>query len=140
MREPKKIFRIVMCSLVILFGFLVMIIPIVKSISIYEASSFSISEALSFVFLCVLLGILSLPSVLYCIVTMKKKEMEYGIIPAVFIVVTEYYFFHDYSTWITSDPNAAIGLIIAPFYLRLILGFSYGVAFVVLKICNQLIR
>jgi hypothetical protein len=65
---------------------------------------------------------------------MKTKKIDYVIVPALFLLLAEYYFFHDFQTWISSDANAAIGLLIIPFYLIFILGFSFGISFIILKI------
>jgi len=122
----NKLHRVLISCFVIVFGIFIMLIPMVKTISF--------SDVLSYVFVLIIVGIVFLPSILFCIATMIKNEMEYAIIPALFLMAAEYYFFHDYQTWIASDPNAAIGLIIMPFYLMFVLGVSYGVAFAVLKI------
>ena len=122
------LFAILICAAVIIFGVFIMGIPILKQVKIPGMIS------LDLIFLFILLGLLFLPTIIYCFVAIKTKKKEYVIIPAICLLIAEYYFFHDFLSWIASDPNAAIGIVIAPFYLIFILGFSYGLAFVFSKI------
>ncbi|MDP3386079.1 MAG: hypothetical protein Q8S24_02500 [Eubacteriales bacterium] len=122
--------KILMSSIVIIFGLYIMIIPIIKTIS----SSGTTTDGLISGIAIGILIFLFLPNIIYCIITMKTKKLEYILIPALTLIGAEYYFFHDYMAWISSDANAAIALIIIPFYLMLILGVSYGLAFVIVKI------
>ena len=126
MQNINKVVRVLISSIVILVGIFIMVIPIVKTVSFSGVSSY--------IFLFIIVGFLLLPNILFCVATAIKKEMEFAIIPAIFLLAAEYYFFHDYQIWIASDPNAAIGLVIAPFYLMFGLGVSYGIAYIVLKI------
>lgn len=126
----NMLIRILMSSVVIAFGLFIMIIPILTTTSTSGGGAkYSISG-----FVLGILIILFLPSILYCIIANITKEMEYVIIPALFLMAAEYYFFHNFSTWIASDPNAAIGLVILPVYLSGILGLSYGAAWFSVKI------
>lgn len=122
------LFTILISVSVIIFGVVIMGIPILKLVNIPSMNS------LELIFFFIVLSLLFLPTIIYCFVAIKTKKKEYVIIPAIFLVIAEYYFFHDFSSWIASDPNAAIGIVIAPFYLIFILGFSYGLAFVFSKI------
>lgn len=133
--KSNNLLRLLIIAIVIIFGFLMMAIPIFKSVTI----SSMISQRFMFFELIILL-FLFLPSIIYCIIAIRTKDMEYVIIPAIFLLIAEYYFFHDYSTWISSNPNAAIGLVIIPIFLILILGGSYGVAFIFLKIRKHISR
>ena len=121
-------FRALMSSVVIIFGLLVMIIPVFKT----GVSSNTANGSIPGIVWLILI-LLLLPSILYSIITLKTKKTEYVIIPALLILAAEYYFFNNFSVWISSDPNAAIALIVIPFYLFLVLGFSYGIAFLVSK-------
>ncbi len=124
-------FRSLICSIVILFGLFVMIVPIVQTISISSIVSEDLSQV---AFVLAVFGFLFLPSVVYCVIAMRTNKIEYVIIPALFLLTAEYYFFYNFSTWIASDANAAIGLILIPFYLFFILVCAYVLAFVVFKI------
>lgn len=132
--KSNKLLGLLIIAIVIIFGFFIMANPILKNVTI----SSLISQG--FMFLLIILFFLFLPSIIYCIIAIRTKDMEYVIIPAIFLLIAEYYFFHDYSTWISSDPNAAIGLVIAPIFLILILGGSYGIAFIFLKIRKHISR
>lgn len=134
--QAIKTYRIFICLGVILFGVIVMLVPIINSI---HTSRRDFTSILTFFNLGVLFFHL-LPGIIYFFVTMKTKNVEYIIIPPVFLMVAEFYFFHNYSTWIASDANAGIALIFIPFYLMLILGFSYGIAFVILKIKRNIMQ
>ena len=134
--QAIKTYRILLCAGVILFGVLVMLVPIINSMHIYRGGFSSILTVFG-------LGVLFfhlLPGIIYFFVTMRTNKVEYIIIPPVFLMAAEFYFFHDYSTWIASNANAAIALIFIPFYLMLILGFSYGIAFVILKIKRHIMQ
>jgi len=122
------LFTILISVAVIIFGVVIMGIPILKIVKIPSMNS------LELIFLFVVLSFLFLPTIIYCFVAIKTKKIEYVIIPAICLLIAEYYFFHDFLSWIASDPNAAIGIVIAPFYLIFILGFSYGLAFIFSKI------
>ncbi len=126
--KSNNLLGLLIIAIVIIFGFFIMAIPILKNVTISSLIS------PGFMFLLIILFFLFLPSIIYCIISIRTKDMEYVIIPAIFLLIAEYYFFHDYSTWISSDPNAAIGLVIAPIFLILILGGSYGITFIFLKI------
>lgn len=130
----SKWFRVFISTLVIFFGLIIIIIPVLKTASL----SGGVSEAFNNgIILGILLGIvfaLFLPNIIYSIITMKTKEIEYIILPALSLFVAEYFFFHNYSTWISSDANAAIALVIMPIYLNLFLGISYGLSFMIIKI------
>lgn len=121
-----------MILIVSIFGLFIMIIPIIKTIS----SSGTTTDGLISGIAIGILAFLFLPSIIYCIVEVKTKKLEYLLLPALALIGAEYYFFHDYMTWISSDANAAIALVIIPFYLLFILGFSYGLAFIIVKIRN----
>lgn len=130
--NSSKILRRLMILIVSIFGLFIMIIPIIKTIS----SSGTTTDGLISGIAIGILIFLFLPNIIYCIITMKTKKLEYILIPALTLIGAEYYFFHDYMTWISSDANAAIALVIIPFYLVFILGVSYGLAFIIVKIQN----
>lgn len=132
--KPNKNFKTILNAVVLIFGFFIMFIPIIKVVKI---SSLSFQRL---VFLGIVLFFLFLPSIIYCMVTIKTKNMVYILFPAIFLLIAEYYFFHDFETWIASDANAAIGLIILPIYLFIILGFSYSIAFIIKKIIEYIRR
>lgn len=132
--KSNKLLGLLIIAIVIIFGFFIMANPILKNVTISSLIS------PGFMFLLIILFFLFLPSIIYCIIAIRSKDMEYVIIPAIFLLIAEYYFFHDYSTWISSDPNAAIGLVIAPIFLILILGGSYGIAYIFLKIRKHISR
>lgn len=132
--KSNKLLGLLIIAIVIIFGFFIMANPILKNVTISSLIS------PGFMFLLIILFFLFLPSIIYCIIAIRTKDMEYVIIPAIFLLIAEYYFFHDYSKWISSDPNAAIGLVIAPIFLILILGGSYGIAFIFLKIRKHISR
>ena len=126
----NKFFVLFMISLVMFFGFFVMMMPILRSLSINgDITKDSISG-----FIAGILFFLFLPTIMYFIMTMKTRKIEYVIIPALFLLAAEYFFFHDFNSWIASDPNAAIGLLFIPVYLFIILGFSYLISYILLKI------
>jgi len=126
----SKFFAFFMSFIVIIFGFFIMIIPILKTLSINRnITKDSISG-----FIAGILFFLLLPSIIYLIVNIKTRKIEYVIIPALFLLAGEYYFFNNFKTWISSDANAAIGLLIIPIYLLLILVFSYCISYILLKI------
>ena len=126
----SKFFAFFMSFIVIIFGFFIMIIPILKTLSINRnITKDSISG-----FIAGILFSLLLPSIVYLIVTMKTRKIEYVIIPALFLLAGEYYFFNNFKTWISSNANAAIGLLIIPVYLFLILGFSYCISYIIIRI------
>jgi len=128
--KQNKLFGFFMSSIVMGCGFFIMIIPILRTLSIDgDITKDSISG-----FIVGLILSLFLPSIIYSIITMKTRKIEYVIIPAFFLLAAEYYFFHNFKTWISSDPNAAIGLLIIPIYLLLILVFSYCISYILLKI------
>jgi len=107
-----------------------MIIPILKTLSINRnITKDSISG-----FIAGILFFLLLPSIIYLIVNIKTRKIEYVIIPALFLLAGEYYFFNNFKTWISSDANASIGLLIIPVYLFLILGFSYCISYIIIRI------
>jgi len=124
----NNLLRLLIIAIVTIFGFFIMAIPILKSVTI---SSFT---SMGFMFLIIILFFLLLPNIIYCIIAIKTKDIEFVIIPAIFLLIAEYYFFHNYKTWISSDPNAAIGLLIIPIYLFLVLIFSYCISYILLKI------
>ncbi len=126
--KPNRFLVLLLSAIVIIYGLFIMAIPICKTVSL------SGLDPQRFHFLLILYIALFLPSMLYGIGALRTRNGEYVIIPAVFLLIAEYYFFHDYATWIASDANAAIGLVIIPVYLMLILGLSYGIAFIFLKI------
>lgn len=128
--QLKKWQRGFLCVGVNLFGIVFMLVPIINSM---DSSSGGFSLIRSPFTLGVLFFHL-LPGILYCFVTMRTHKVEYIFIPPLALLTAEYYFFHDYSTWIASDANAAIALIFIPFFLLAILGLSYGVAFIIIKV------
>ncbi|MDW7672291.1 MAG: hypothetical protein SCK57_13845 [Bacillota bacterium] len=123
--QRHRLWTVMMCVAVILLGLSMMIMLVITSLSL---SSDSISG-----FVAGILFILFLPDILYCLIAVRTNKLEYVFIPALFLLAAEYYFFHDFSTWIASDANAAIGLVIIPFYLLMIFGLSYGIARLVYK-------
>ncbi|MBV1757599.1 MAG: hypothetical protein KMY55_07120 [Dethiosulfatibacter sp.] len=129
-QKSNMTLRVFMSSIVITFGLYIMIFPVLKPIlglgQIMDGTK-------SWVALVILI-FLFLPNIIYSIVAIKTKKLEYVIIPALALIGAEYYFFHNYQTWIASNANAAIALVIIPIYLMLILAISYGIAFVVVKI------
>lgn len=128
----NKFIAVSICAIVIIFGLFIMVVPIVSYMTPISDSGARLFMLL--LLLLVIIIMLLLPSAIHCIVTMKTKAVEYAIIPAVFLLIAEYYYFHDFSTWIASDPNAAIGLVIVPFYILFVLGVSYGITFIYLII------
>lgn len=131
-KKPRrnKFFAIFMISIVVGFGFFVMGIPILRTLSTNGEIT---SDAVSGFVVGILLS-LFFPSMIYSIITVKTRKLEYIIIPAFFLLAAEYYFFHNFETWISSDPNAAIGLLIIPIYLSIILMFSYFLSYILLKV------
>lgn len=129
-QKSNMILRVFMISIVIIFGLYIMIFPILKPIL---GSGQIMDGTIPWVALVILI-FLFLPNILYSIVAIKTKKLENVIIPALALIGAEYYFFHNYQVWIASDANAAIALVIIPFYLLLVLGISYGIAFVIVKI------
>jgi len=125
--QSNQFIKGVIFAIVIIFGFFIMAMPILKT-----ASASLTHQRLIF-----LLGILTyifLPTIIYGIIAIRRKNMEYVIIPAIFLLSAESYFFHDYEIWIASNANAAIGLIIIPIYIIVILGVSYGIAYIFFNI------
>jgi hypothetical protein len=133
-KKLKKNIKIIFVTFTMTFYFLIILIPILKSMSLNNIDS----ERL--VFLSILLFSLFLPSGIFCIVTMRAKQIEYIIIPGVFLLTIEYYFFHNFSTWIASNANAAIGILFIPFYLFITLIISYVIAFAVTKVRKNIIN
>jgi len=131
--QLKKWQQAFLCVGVNLFGIVVMLVPIINSMEIPNGD---VASVLTFFGLGILFFHL-LPGIIYCFVTMRTHKVEYIIIPPVFLLAAEYYFFHDYSTWIASDANAAIALIFIPLYLLSVLGLSYGIAFLIIKVRAQ---
>jgi len=130
----NRYFKVLINGIVIIFGFFVMVIPIIKTATIPRLIP---QQAL---FLVIILILLFLPSIIYCVIAMKTKDIEYVVVPAISLLIAEYYFFHNFLTWISSDANAAIGLIIIPIILLLFLGVSYGIAFIIKKIKKHISR
>lgn len=126
----KKFFRFFMSFIVMGFSFFIMIIPIARTLSING----DIPKDSNTGFIAGILFSLLVPSIVYSIITIRTRKIEYVIIPAGFLLAAEYYFFHDFKTWISSDANAAIGLLIIPVYLLLILVFSYSISYIFHKI------
>ena len=126
--QVNKTARILMSTLVFVFVFYIMIMPVSNAISGTGPNNQRSISA----FIVILLMILFLPNLIYAVITMKTKKTAYVILPAIAILSADYYFFHDFPVWIASDANAAIGLLFIPVYLLLITGLSYGVAFIIL--------
>jgi len=121
------IIRVLTSFIVLLFGLFVMIIPVFKSMSsTSEGYQNSVSG-----FVVGILFFLLLPNIICFIITMKAKKTAYVLIPAIMLLIAEYYFFHDFQTWIASDANAAVALLFIPIYLLLILGLSYLISFLI---------
>lgn len=119
-----------MICLVMGVSFFIMIIPILSTLSVNGTIR---KDSISAFIVGILLSLL-LPSVIYSIITLKTREIEYIITPALFLLVTEYYFFRNFNKWITSNANAAIGLLIIPIYLLIILLFSYFISYILRRI------
>jgi hypothetical protein len=112
-----------MISIVIIFGIFI-------AIQLLKSSSTSI-------FSIAIITFLLLPSIMYILITAKSYTLEKIIIPGLFLISSEYYFFHDYEVWISSDANAAIGLLMIPIYLIFVLVFSYLISYFISKVKNQ---
>lgn len=69
------------------------------------------------------------PTLVHVVVSMKTRGRPYALFPAVCLIGGEIFFFHDYETWIASDPNAALALLFIPIYLLVLLGVSYLLSF-----------
>ncbi|HAE43941.1 MAG TPA: hypothetical protein DCG34_13660 [Clostridiales bacterium] len=124
-----KTLKLLVVSFVSIFGLFIMIIPIIKTMS----SSGTTTDGLISGMAISILTFLFLPNIIYCIVAVKTKKLEYLLLPALALLGAEYYFFHNYQTWIASDANAAIALVIIPIYLMIVLGISYAISFLVVK-------
>src|SRR6056297_2210881 len=95
----NNLLRLLIIAIVTIFGFFIMAIPILKSVTI---SSFT---SMGFMFLIIILFFLLLPNIIYCIIAIKTKDIEFVIIPAIFLLIAEYYFFHNYKTYKSSFIN-----------------------------------
>lgn len=128
-QKKLKYLKLVSCVIVIFWGTMVMLIPVIDSLSPGGNPS---NTSFSWFAVGVLFA-LFLPTLIYCMISVKTRHLEYVIFPGIGLIFAEYYFFHDYTIWIASDANAAIALIVIPFYLLLALAVSYAISYLIIQ-------
>jgi hypothetical protein len=119
--------------LVLLFGVVYILVPVLKTVG--PPQGHSQKSVAPIIFL--MMGFLISPSLVYCLIAARTREILRVILPGIFLLAAEIYFFHDFKTWMASDANAAVGLLFIPVYLFIILGFAYGLAWAAIKFRNH---